>query len=158
MTERKKSSLNFQVDKGKITNALLDRAKEDLVFKMDFLGESQHLLFNHFRELILQELKAQGLKPDEDPLLGLFAEAHAAELRDFVFTGVSLQKLLRFKQIEELIGESSSLMLVDIWDTLEDLIDMAEKKFAEQAQDLPDFVATNSLTNNPNYSNDYKKS
>lgn len=158
MTERKKSSLNFQVDKGKITNALLDRAKEDLVFKMDFLGESQHLLFNHFRELILQELKSQGLKPDEDPLLGLFAEAHAAELRDFVFTGVSLQKLLRFKQIEELIGESSSLMLVDIWDTLEDLIDMAEKKFAEQAQDLPDFVATNSLTNNPNYSNDYKKS
>lgn len=158
MTERKKSSLNFQVDKGKITNALLDRAKEDLVFKMDFLGESQHLLFNHFRELISQELKSQGLKPDEDPLLGLFAEAHAAELRDFVFTGVSLQKLLRFKQIEELIGESSSLMLVDIWDTLEDLIDMAEKKFAEQAQDLPDFVATNSLTNNPNYSNDYKKS
>ncbi|MBO6550686.1 MAG: hypothetical protein JJ964_13835 [Rhizobiales bacterium] len=158
MTERKKSSLNFQVDKGKITNALLDRAKEDLVFKMDFLGESQHLLFNHFRELILQELKSQGLKPDEDPLLGLFAEAHAAELRDFVFTGVSLQKLLRFKQIEELIGVSSSLMLVDIWDTLEDLIDMAEKKFAEQAQDLPDFVATNSLTNNPNYSNDYKKS
>lgn len=158
MTERKKSSLNFQVDKGKITNALLDRAKEDLVFKMDFLSESQHLLFNHFRELILQELKSQGLKPDEDPLLGLFAEAHAAELRDFVFTGVSLQKLLRFKQIEELIGESSSLMLVDIWDTLEDLIDMAEKKFAEQAQDLPDFVATNSLTNNPNYSNDYKKS
>ena len=158
MTERKKSSLNFQVDKGKITNALLDRAKEDLVFKMDFLGESQHLLFNHFRELILQELKSQGLKPDEDPLLGLFAEAHAAELRDFVFTGVSLQKLLRFKQIEELIGESSSLMLVDIWDTLEDLIDMAEKKFAEQAQDLPDFVATNSLTNNPNYSNDYKNS
>lgn len=158
MTERKKSSLNFQVDKGKITNALLDRAKEDLVFKMDFLGESQHLLFNHFRELILQELKSQGLMPDEDPLLGLFAEAHAAELRDFVFTGVSLQKLLRFTQIEELIGESSSLMLVDIWDTLEDLIDMAEKKFAEQAQDLPDFVATNSLANNPNYSNDYKKS
>lgn len=154
MSHKKKSPINFQIDKSKVTNALLKRAKDDLVFKMDFLGESQNLLFNHFRELILNELNSQGFHPDEDPLLGLFAEAHAAELRDFVFTGVSLQRLLRFKEFEELLGEATSLMLVDIWDTLEDHIEAAEQRFSKQAKDLPKFIASNKLTSNPKYSND----
>jgi len=136
------SSLDFDLSSDDIAKALLERAPQDLVFKMSFVGQSQHLLFNHFRKLISKEMKNQGLDVEQDSLLGLFAESHAAELREFVFTGVALQHLFHLNELEDFSEETSSLMLVDIWDTLKSYIKTAEEQFKSQAKELPNMVTT----------------
>ncbi len=138
MTDKPTPPHNMDKPQDDICGQLLARAPQDLVFKMSFIGESQHLLFNHFREMITKELLRQGVDAKDDPLVGLFAEAHASELREFVLTGVSLQRLFRIKEVEDLIGDAASMMLVDIWDSLQRYIQSAEEQFVAQAKDLPE--------------------
>ena len=70
-----------------------------------------------------------------------FRDAHAAELRDFVFNGVALSRHFRVGEIEFLTRDTEALMRVDIWDSLKSHIETAERQFQTQAQDLPKMLA-----------------
>jgi hypothetical protein len=109
----------------------------DLVFVMRFLGESQHRLQGHFQEFILAELARAGVSRASHPLIGGFAETHALMMRDFVFAGVSLSRQFRIDEIERLLGDTTSLLRVDIWDQLRRHVEMAEEQFRGQ---LPRFA------------------
>ncbi|WP_197708048.1 hypothetical protein [Hartmannibacter diazotrophicus] len=103
---------------------------------MKFLGESQHQLQGHFQRFILARLAEQGIDGDTHPLIGGFAETHALMMRDFVFAGVSLSHQFRVEEMERLLGDTTSLLRVDIWDQLRRHIDTAEEQFREQLPQL----------------------
>lgn len=108
---------------------IISRAPEDLVFAMRFLGQSQELLYNHFRRFLEHRLAEAGVSAETHPLLPFFIDSHAVELRDFVATGVSLARPFRLAEIEILTGDVETLMRVDIWDVLTSHIEMAEARF-----------------------------
>lgn len=108
----------------------------DLVFVMRFLGESQHRLQQHFHDFIADELAGRGFTEDTHPLINGFVETHALVMRDFVFSGVALTHQVRIDEMERLLGDTTSVLRVDIWDQLRGHIDMAERQFKTQAQDL----------------------
>ena len=140
MNESKRPHFEFDGSKDDIATRLLQRASTDLVFKMSFIGQSHDLLYEHFRSYINDALKEEGLDPSTDPLIKLFVESHAAELREFVTTGVSLERLFHIKDVENVIGEQASVILTDIWDSLRDYIKTAEGQFKSQANDLPNLL------------------
>lgn len=111
--------------------AMIARAPQDLVFTMRFLGQSQHILHNHFRQFLETRLAEAGVTPESHPLLPFFIDTHAVELREFVVTGVALTRSFRLNEIEILTGDVETLMRVDIWDAIASHIDMAEKRFTE---------------------------
>lgn len=115
----------------KIAQAVVARAPQDLVFTMRFLGQSQELLHSHFRAFLERALAEAGVTVNEHPLLPFFIDSHAVELRDFVFTGVSLARQFRLPEIETLTGDAETMLRVDIWDALANHIDMAEARFSE---------------------------
>ena len=82
-----------------VAEHLVRRSPQDLVFVMKFLGESQLLLHDHFRAYIADELARRGATLERHPLLQLFIDAHANELREFVFTGVSLSRQFRLPEM-----------------------------------------------------------
>ena len=98
---------------------------------MRFLGQSQELLHSHFRAFLERALAEAGVTVNEHPLLPFFIDSHAVELRDFVFTGVSLARQFRLPEIETLTGDAETMLRVDIWDALANHIDMAEARFSE---------------------------
>jgi hypothetical protein len=114
----------------------------DLVFVMRFMGESQHRLQSHFQDFIRAELATRGVTAETHPMIHLFIESHAILLRDFVFSGVSLSRQFRVEEIEQLIGDTTSMMRVDIWDQLKSHIETAEKQFRSQAGTLPKLLTT----------------
>ncbi|MGP3697285.1 hypothetical protein [Rhodobacter sp. NSM] len=114
-----------------VAERVLSRAPQDLIFVMRFLGESQDILQAHFRAFLTERLAAAGATPDEHPLLPFFIDSHASELRDFVFTGVSLARQFRLREIEELTGDAEATMRIDVWDAIASHIEMAEARFAE---------------------------
>lgn len=118
-----------------VTEDLLRLLPRDLVFSMRSLGESQYRLQSHFHEFIREELAATGVTQETHPLIHSFIEQHAI-LRDFVFSGVSLAHQFRVEDIERLLGDTTSIMRVDIWDQLKSHIEMAEKQFAAQISGL----------------------
>lgn len=120
---------------------IINRAQQDLVFSMQFLGESQHLLMQYFCRFIAEELGRHGVDQETHPLLQLFVDTHAAELRDFVFAGVALSRQFRIVDIEDIIGDSTKLLRTDIWDQLTTYIQTAEAQFQAQAKDFPDMLA-----------------
>lgn len=120
-----------------VAGSLVARAPQDVVFVMRFLGESQLLLQRHFKGFITDELQQRGANYDTHPLLQYFIDMHAAELRDFVFTGVSLSRHFRIGEIEALTGDTESVMRVDLWDALLSHIEAAEGRFRAEAEDLP---------------------
>ena len=111
--------------------AMVIRAPEDLVFTMRFLGQSQELLYSHFRAFLESELGKAGVSAEEHPLLPFFIDSHATELRDFVATGVALARPFSLGEIEFLTGDAETLMRVDIWDAIASHIDMAEARFSK---------------------------
>ena len=117
------------------------RAPQDLVFVMRFLGESQYRMMRHFQEFIRAEAARRGATAEEYPLFAHFVDAHAAELRDFVFNGVALSRHFRVGEIEFLTRDTEALLRVDIWDSLKSHIETAERRFLAQAQDLPKMLA-----------------
>ena len=120
-------------DGAQVAEEIVRRAPQDLVFVMRFLGESQHRLMRHFQEFIRDEAARRGATAEEYPLLAHFVDAHAAELRDFVFNGVALSRHFRVGEIEFLTRDSEAMLRVDIWDSLKSHIETAERRFLAQA-------------------------
>jgi hypothetical protein len=118
-----------------VTTQLAGLMQRDLVFVMRFIGESQHLMQNHFHRFILDELAMTGVTPETHPMIHAFAEKHALMLRDFVFSGVSLSRQFRVEEMEQLTGDT--LIRVDIWDQLRSYVGMAENQFRSQLPELP---------------------
>ena len=112
------------------------RAPQDLVFVMRFLaGSSTRCCATSGSSST--EAARRGATAEEYPLFAHFVDAHAAELRDFVFNGVALSRHFRVGEIEFLTRDTEALMRVDIWDSLKSHIETAERQFQTQAQDLP---------------------
>lgn len=135
MTDNSNDTGPLGLPDGDVTTKLVERMQQDLVFVMRFIGESQHLMLNHFQEFILSELAMTGVTPDTHPMLHAFAEKHALMLRDFVFSGVSLSRQFRVAEMEELTGDT--MIRVDVWDQLRSHIVMAEGQFRKQLPELP---------------------
>lgn len=125
----------------RIAEEILDRAPQDLVFLMRFLGESQYLLQAHFREVIEKGLAARNVTRDGHPFLQVFIDSHATELREFVFTGMSMTRQFRIREIETLTGDTFQMMRMDIWDALVGNIEAAERRFAAELESLPEVLA-----------------
>ncbi|WP_367193365.1 hypothetical protein [Amorphus sp. 3PC139-8] len=119
-----------------VTADLARLMARDLVFVMRFLGESQYRLQQHFHDFIAEELARQGFTKETHPLIGGFVETHALVMRDFVFSGVALTHQVRIDEMERLLGDTTSVLRVDIWDQLRGHIDMAERQFKTQAPGL----------------------
>lgn len=124
-----------------VTEDLLRLLPRDLVFSMRFLGESQYRLQSHFQDFIRGRLGEMGITQETHPLIHTFIESHAILLRDFVFAGVSLSRQFRIDEIERLMGDTTSIMRVDIWDQLKSHIDTAERQFLAQAGSLQHLLA-----------------
>lgn len=118
-----------------VSSALAQLMQRDLVFTMRFVGESQHLMQNHFQQFILRELALTGVTPDTHPMIHAFAERHAFMLREFVFSGVSLSRQYRIEAMEQLTGDT--MIRVDVWDQLRNHVVMAEQQFRTQLPELP---------------------
>ena len=67
----------------------------------------------------------------------VFVDTHAAELREFVFSGVALSRQFRIDEIENLLNDSANLLRADIWDQLSEYIRSAEARFQAQATEFP---------------------
>ena len=137
MTRTPQSQFDPPSASRQLAERLVQRSPQDLIFVMKFLGESQLLLHDHFRGFIADELARRGATLDRHPLLQLFIDAHANELREFVFTGVSLSRQFRLPEIETLTGDAEAILRIDIWDALAGHIDLACRRFAEQADAIP---------------------
>lgn len=118
-----------------VTTELAGLMQRDLVFVMRFIGESQLLMQNHFQNFILKELAMTGVTPHTHPMIHAFAETHAIMLRDFVFSGVSLSRQFRIKEMEQLTGDT--MIRVDIWDQLRSYVSTGEDQFRSQLATLP---------------------
>lgn len=124
-----------------VSEDLLRLMPRDVVFSLRFLGESQHRLRNHFQDFIRARLAADGITQETHPLIHGFIDSHATLLRDFVFSGVSLANQFRIEEIERLIGDTTSITRVDIWDQLKSHIDAAEHQFVSQISSLQPYLA-----------------
>lgn len=120
-----------------VTAALVRLMPRDAVFALRLLGESPHLLQRHFQDFIAAELGAQGVTPDTHPMIHGFVETHALMMRDFVLAGVSMVHQFRLAEVERLLGDTTSVLRVDIWDQLRSHIETAEAQFRSQAPALP---------------------
>lgn len=119
-----------------VTADLVGLMPRDLVFVMRFMGESQYRMQTHFQDFIRTELAVDGITAESHPMIHLFIESHAILLRDFVFSGVSLSRQFRIDEIERLLGDTTSITRVDVWDQLKSHVEMAERQFAVQKQGL----------------------
>ncbi len=140
MPSKQGSPKRWNTDSG-LAGEIIARADKDIVFAMTFLGESQHRVHRHFQRFIEAELEKQGISRDGHALLQAFIDTHAAELREFVFTGVALSRQLHLSEFEQLLGDRTNVFRTDIWDALSRYIDAAEENFRAQASDLPQQVA-----------------
>lgn len=120
-----------------VTADLARLMPRDAVFMLRFLGESQVRLREHFQGFIAAELARRGVTPDSHPMIHGFIETHAITLRDFVFAGVSMAHQMRLPEMERLLGDTTSILSVDVWDELRGHIEAAERQFETQAGALP---------------------
>jgi hypothetical protein len=141
MPERDGPADGPRQDGAAVAEDIVRRAPQDLVFVMRFLGESQYRMMRHFQGFVRAELAKRGATAAEYPLLAHFVDAHAAELRDFVFAGVALSRQFRVDEIEFLTRDTEAVMRVEIWDSLKNHVETAERRFLAQAEDLPRLLA-----------------
>lgn len=120
-----------------LAEAVVSRAARDLVFVMQFVGESQYTVLKHFQELVIRELAARGITREDKALLQIFIDRHATEMRDFVFSGVALSRPIRIEEMEQMMGDTTNVIRTDVWDALRSHIDAVERKFLADADDLP---------------------
>ncbi|MEX3010571.1 hypothetical protein [Hoeflea sp. TYP-13] len=139
MSQDQKLPNNWKTDTG-LAGKIIARADDDIIFSMQFLGESQHVVNRHFQEFIESELNAHGVTRKNHGLLQAFIDTHAAELREFVFTGVALSRQFRLREFEDLLGDKTSVFRTDIWDALSRYITAAEENFQAQARDFPELL------------------
>ncbi|SEA51446.1 hypothetical protein [Rubrimonas cliftonensis] len=122
----------------RLAESIVARAPRDLMFVMQFVGETQYQVLKYFQDLVIRELEARGIRREDHALLQIFIDMHATEMRDFVFSGVSLSRPFRIEEMERLMGDSSRVMRSDIWDALRNHIESVERKFLADADGLPD--------------------
>lgn len=120
-----------------LAQEIIERAPRDLVFVMQFLGESQYRVLHYFQELVIRELEKRGVSREDHALLQVFIDSHACEMRDFVFNGVSMARPFRVEEIERMLGDKASVLRTDAWDTLRSHIESVEAKFLKEADALP---------------------
>jgi hypothetical protein len=128
--------------KADLAKEIIDLVSRDLVFSMQFLGETQYKVLKYFQDLVIRELAARGITRENTPLLQIFIDMHATEMRDFVFSGVALSRPFRIEEIEKLMGDTSHVIRTDIWDAFRNHIEAVESKFIGEADDLPRQLAT----------------
>ena len=124
-----------------LAEAIVARAPQDLVFVMQFVGETQYKVLKHFQDLVIRELEARGIRREDTALLQIFIDRHAAEMRDFVFSGLALSRPFRIEEIERMTGDTTNVIRSDIWDALRSHIGAVEEKFVREADSLPDQLA-----------------
>jgi hypothetical protein len=124
-----------------LAEAIVARAPEDLVFVMQFVGETQYKVLKYFQDLVIRELEARGIRREDTALLQIFIDRHATEMRDFVFSGMALSRPFRIQEIERLTGDTTNLIRSDIWDSLRSHIGAVESKFVREADTLPQQLA-----------------
>lgn len=120
-----------------LAEAIVARASQDLVFVMQFVGETQYKVLKYFQDLVIRELEARGIRREDTALLQIFIDRHATEMRDFVFSGVALSRPFRIEEIERLTGDTTNVIRSDIWDSLRSHIGVVESKFVREADNLP---------------------
>lgn len=120
-----------------LAEAIVARAPQDLVFVMQFVGETQYKVLKYFQDLVIRELEARGIRREDTALLQIFIDRHATEMRDFVFSGVALSRPFRIEEIERLTGDTTNVIRSDIWDSLRSHIGVVESKFVREADNLP---------------------
>ena len=120
-----------------LAEAIVARAPQDLVFVMQFVGETQYKVLRYFQDLVIRELEARGIRREDTALLQIFIDRHATEMRDFVFSGVALSRPFRIQEIERLMGDTTNVLRSDIWDALRSHIGAVEEKFVREADGLP---------------------
>lgn len=125
-----------------VTADLVRLMPRDAVFVLRFLGESQLRVQRHFQDFIAAELARNGITPDTHPMIHGFIETHALTLRDFVFAGVGMAHQVRLAEMERLLGDTTSVLSVDVWDALRSHIETAESQFRAQADALPGQLET----------------
>jgi hypothetical protein len=124
-----------------LAEEIIAQAPRDLMFVMQFVGEAQYKVLKHFQDLVIRELEARGIRREDNALLQIFIDKHATEMRDFVFSGVALSRPFRIEEIERLMGDTTNVIRLDIWDALRNHIDTVESQFVAQADDLPNQLA-----------------
>ena len=120
---------------------IMARAERDVVFVVKFLGESQHILQQHFQDFIRTELDKRGITFGDHPLLLPFIETHGAELAEFVVTGIGLHHQFHLTAFEKMAGDPERLLRVDIWNTLQSYVDKAEAHFISDIGGLQQILA-----------------
>lgn len=125
-----------------LAEEIVARAPSDLLFVMQFVGETQYRVLKYFQDLVIRELAARGIHREDTALLQIFIDRHATEMRDFVFSGVALSRPMRIGEVERLMGDSTNVLRTDIWDALRSHIDSVEAKFVAEADDLPRQLAS----------------
>ena len=120
-----------------LAEAIVARAPQDLVFVMQFVGETQYKVLKYFQDLVIRELEARGIRREDTALLQIFIDRHATEMRDFVFSGMALSRPFRIQEIERLTGDTTNVIRSDIWDSLRNHIGVVESKFVREADNLP---------------------
>ena len=108
---------------------IMQRADRDIVLVVKLLGESRHLLQQHFQDFVRDELAARGIGFGDHPLLLPFIETHGSELAEFVISGIALHHQFRLSAFETMGGDPHRLLRVDVWNTLQSYIDKAEAHF-----------------------------
>lgn len=91
----------------------------------------------HFHAFIAAELAAGGVTAATHPMIHGFIETHALMLRDFVLSGLAMAHQYRLAEIERLLGDTTSVLRVDIRNQIRTHIEIAEGQFRAQAPDLP---------------------
>ena len=121
-------------DPSKLAQRIVELASRDLVFTMQFLGESQYRVLDYFQRLVIRELEARGITRESHALLQIFIDSHACEMRDFVFNGVAMARPFRLEEIERMLGDTASVIRADTWDTLRAHIESVEAKFLSRGR------------------------
>lgn len=120
-----------------LAEKIIETSSRDLVFVMQFLGESQYRVLHYFQQLVIAELERRGVRREDHALLQVFIDSHATEMRDFVFNGVSMARPFHLEEMERMLGDKANVLRADAWDMLRNHIESVESKFLKEADDLP---------------------
>jgi hypothetical protein len=112
-----------------VASRILETADRDVAFVLRLVGDSQYVLIRHFHAFIEAELAHHGVVYGDHPLLRPFIETHARELAEFVHNGIGLRHRFDLRAFEQMRGDPSHLLRVDLWDSLRSHIEHAERHF-----------------------------
>ncbi|ULK97218.1 hypothetical protein [Bradyrhizobium sp. I71] len=112
-----------------LASQILSRADRDVTFMVHLVGESQDMLVRHFVVFIETELVNRGISYGAHPLLRPFIETHARELTEFVLQGIGLRHQFGLQALENMAGDPSRLLRIDLWDSLGSHINDAQRHF-----------------------------